>query len=184
MPTAEARTDIILQHALSSDKKVFVPHLHKMAGDVGSKRKVMHMLRLNSFDEFNGLARDSWGIPYLPTGSIQQRENAMGGTGIGLDDSDVAGSGNGSETAGLDLIVMPGVAFDPHMGRLGHGAGFYDSYLSRLCGKDGIRKPYLIGLCLAEQFLPAAKIPMQDSDWKVDAIAVGDGRLVTFNDVQ
>jgi 5-formyltetrahydrofolate cyclo-ligase len=37
-----------------------------------------------------------------------------------------------------------------------------------------------VGLCLAEQVLPPEEsLVMQDWDWKVDAVAVGDGRLLT-----
>ena len=40
-----------------------------------------------------------------------------------------------------------------------------------------------VGLCLAEQLLPQGQgLPTTDSDWNVDAVAVGDGRLVTLED--
>ncbi len=31
------------------------------------------------------------------------------------------------------LVIVPGVAFDPHCHRVGYGQGFYDRYLSRHC---------------------------------------------------
>ncbi len=40
-----------------------------------------------------------------------------------------------------------------------------------------------VGLCLAEQMLPPGQeIPTMYDDWIVDAVAVGDGRLLTLED--
>ena len=42
---------------------------------------------------------------------------------------------------------------------------------------------FAVGLCLAEQLLPAGQeIPTTADDWIVDAVAVGDGRLLTMDD--
>ena len=64
--------------------------------------------------------------------------------------------------AGMDLIIVPGVAFDRSGGRLGRGAGYYD----RLLRKAG-RVPK-IGLCFREQLVK--KIPMKQHDMSVDKI--------------
>lgn len=42
---------------------------------------------------------------------------------------------------------------------------------------------HAVGLCLAEQFLPSTQIPTSEHDWRVDAVAVGDGKLVTSQSV-
>ncbi|KAI7208048.1 hypothetical protein KC333_g9280 [Hortaea werneckii] len=156
------------------------------------KRKMrMEMLKLNSLMEFELLERDSWGIPSLPPASLAGRENARGGFGPegwpsppgkeergerkGKDDGKVVQENGG----GLDLIVVPGVAFDREMARMGHGAGFYDGYLTRLVTEGRHKKPFLVGLCLAEQVLEPGRILMEDWDWRVDAVATGDGRLLT-----
>jgi len=47
---------------------------------------------------------------------------------------------------GLDLVLLPLVAFDPYGGRLGMGGGYYDrtfAYKQRLYGMNG---PKLLGL--------------------------------------
>ena len=142
MPKSEAQTDLLVQHALKNGKKVFVPYIHKPSG---SKRKVIDMLRLHSLDEFEqGLTSDKWGIPSLPSDSVESRENAMGGKSVSNGEEPVEtydGEGRGDEGT-LDLVVVPGVAFDEGMNRLGHGAGFYDAYFTRFCS-DGTRTPFL-----------------------------------------
>ena len=140
MPKAEAQTDRIVHDALGQGKTVFVPYIHRPP--VG--KKIIDMLRLHSFAEFEDLERDGWGIPSLPADSVEGRENAMGGNGLSAGENPPEPEdGEGRKDSGtLDLIVMPGVAFDQGMNRLGHGAGFYDAYLSRFCA-DGTRKPFL-----------------------------------------
>jgi 5-formyltetrahydrofolate cyclo-ligase len=140
MPKAEAQSNRIVHDALIQGKKVFVPYIHQPR----TGPKIIDMLRLASVSEFEGLARDSWGIPSLPSDSVESRENAMGGKGLSSGENPPeTEDGEGRKGDGtLDLIVMPGVAFDQGMNRLGHGRGFYDAYLSRFCA-DGTRKPYL-----------------------------------------
>ncbi|GAB1744102.1 hypothetical protein NU219Hw_g1133t1 [Hortaea werneckii] len=156
------------------------------------KRKMrMEMLKLDSLEEFELLERDSWGIPSLPPTSLAGRENARGGFGPesrpfrpGEEERGEERAGNDGKVAqgkdgGLDLIVVPGVAFDRDMARMGHGAGFYDGYLTRLVTEGRQKKPFLVGVCLAEQVLEPGRILMEEWDWRVDAVATGDGRLLT-----
>ncbi|KAK5107772.1 hypothetical protein LTR62_000696 [Meristemomyces frigidus] len=175
MPTGEAQTDLLVRNALTAGKQVFVPYLHSTPQAEGSKGKgkVMEMLRLESVDDYEGLVRDGWGIPSLSQGSVDGRENAEGGRGIAPAYEDEHKS-----AGGLDMIVVPGVAFDAEMSRLGHGAGYYDRYLTRTCGGDMRKKPFLVGLCLAAQVVAEDQIVMSEWDWRVDAVVVGDGRLL------
>lgn len=141
MPKAEAQTDILVHDALRNDKAVFVPHIFAV-GTEKPKSKVMDMLRLGSLDEYQSLERDAWGIPKLSREGREDRENARGGTGLSLNTED-GSSKETEELSALDLIVVPGVAFDPQMNRMGHGAGFYDKFLARFCEDGKRRKPFL-----------------------------------------
>lgn len=146
MPNGEAQTYKIVRRAFEDGKAVFVPHIHAdqaPAEPQGSdskpakKRKVMSMLRLEDLQEYTNLKPDNWGIPTLPPAGLNERENAAGGLGLG-------GPADMQDVGGLDLVVMPGVAFDVKMNRTGHGAGYYDKFLANFCGNNSPRrKPYL-----------------------------------------
>lgn len=143
MPAAEAQTDLLVRDALESGKKVFVPFLYspppvQNAAASGKPRKVMDMLRLASVAEYDGLSKDAWGIPSLSADGAEGRENVMGGRGLTL-----AGDASIESEGGLDMVVVPAVAYDAQMGRLGHGGGFYDAFLTRFCEQGRRPKPYL-----------------------------------------
>lgn len=142
MPASEAQTSSLVRCALGSGKKVFVPFLYApaAANGEGKKRKRMDMLQLNSAREYEGLEKDAWGIPSLSAKGVEQKENAMGGVGLTLAASQ---SAEGKDGGGLDVVIVPGVAFDGEGKRLGHGAGFYDSFLTRFCDGGRRSKPYL-----------------------------------------
>lgn len=68
----------------------------------------------------------------------------------------------GSEAERLDLIIVPGVAFDAEKNRLGMGKGYYDRFLSR--HPDTPR----VGLAFSEQMVD--RLPKEDYDMAVDQI--------------
>lgn len=67
----------------------------------------------------------------------------------------------------LDLIVVPGVAFDRQGGRMGYGAGFYDRYFNKI-NKENIKE--IIKLALAYDFQVLEKVPMNEQDMPVNCI--------------
>ncbi len=68
----------------------------------------------------------------------------------------------------LELVLIPGVAFDLRGGRLGFGAGFYDRLLSRLS-----RDIPTVGLAFDFQVIP--RLPSQPHDIILDAIVTERG---------
>ena len=64
--------------------------------------------------------------------------------------------------ARMDLIIVPGVAFDRQGGRLGRGVGYYDRLLKQA------KKVVKIGLCFREQMVK--KVPMKAHDVKMDKV--------------
>lgn len=67
----------------------------------------------------------------------------------------------------LDLIIVPGVAFDKDGRRLGMGAGYYDRFLPKA------NKAELIGAAWAAQILE--KVPTDDHDRPVNYLITEDG---------
>lgn len=148
MPSGEVSTVPIVQDALSHGKRVFVPYIQTVGTpEPGGPGKVMDMVNLLDWADYEALERDKWGIPTLRDDSVALRERCLG-------DADRPGGkqekGKGLE-CGLDLIVMPGMGFDRGLKRLGHGRGFYDFFLHRyqqnMTGTedDGNQKMPLLG---------------------------------------
>ena len=69
----------------------------------------------------------------------------------------------------IDLILVPGIAFDLHGHRIGYGFGYYDRFLKK------VPKALKIGLCFDFQIVE--KIPNHEHDVPVDLI-VTDERVV------
>lgn len=108
MPGHEIQTRGIVLDALKTGKKVFVPYITQSS-------PVMNMLALRDLEDYESLEKDRWGIPSLPVQSVPDRESWRGG---------------------LDMILVPGVAFDARCRRLGHGKGYYDRFLSEYQEKE------------------------------------------------
>ena len=68
----------------------------------------------------------------------------------------------------LDLVIVPGVAFDRFGGRLGRGSGYYDRFLKNL-------KAIFYGVCFKQQVVD--KTPQDSHDAKMDIIMTPDGKL-------
>ena len=67
------------------------------------------------------------------------------------------------EPENIDLIIVPGIAFDRNCNRLGRGGGFYDRFLDKQnCAA------FTVGLAFTEQILPI--LPIDKHDKPVDAV--------------
>lgn len=134
MPSGELSTTGIVQDALTHGKEVYVPYIYNVEPPVlQQKTSVMDMLLLESMEEFRALELDKWGIPSLQKDQALRKKNCFGGRGLTYPAEPQA---THDAEQGLDLIVMPGMAFDLEFRRLGHGKGFYDHFLTRYSGKE------------------------------------------------
>lgn len=137
MPSGEVSTSGIVHDALAQGKRVFIPYTYHLSEPKeGQPKSIMDMVELSSIKDFESLEPDNWNIPTPSEGSISSRANSFGGKGT----TGGAQVEAAEDNAGLDLIVMPGMAFDSSFGRLGHGKGFYDYFLRRC--QDSSRMPF------------------------------------------
>lgn len=129
----------ILKHMFDTGKEAFVPRY---------EGKDMDMVKLKSLEDYETLPLTKWNIkqPSL----TECRENAL-------------------DTGGLDLIILPGVAFTMSGKRLGHGMGYYDKYLKICFGRQATR-PYLVAVGFKEQI--QEDIPTNKDDMFVDIVLV------------
>lgn len=119
----------------------------------------MRMLRVGSIDELLAMPRNWWGIP-------EPTEEATASMADGLSE------GNGL----LDAVVVPAMAFDTRCMRLGHGKGYYDTFLEKLqAARDTRQLPTarMIGLGLQEQLV--SEVPTEEHDVPLDCICLPDG---------
>ena len=64
-----------------------------------------------------------------------------------------------------NILLVPLVAFDDHLNRIGYGGGFYDRYIEKLKKKKNI-----ITIGLAYSFQKVKKVPTNKYDTKLDFI--------------
>ncbi|KAI0077364.1 5-formyltetrahydrofolate cyclo-ligase [Panus rudis PR-1116 ss-1] len=155
MPTGEVDTSSLIEEILRHGKTLFVPKI-----DVTTDGK-MDFLRIHDEDDLNSLPSGVWDIkePHYERQG-KPRSNALE-----------------PSAEPLDLILLPGVAFDRSLSRLGHGKGYYDRFINTYASLHGGRTPLLVALALREQILEAGEVPMGEYDRKVDVIVGPDGIL-------
>jgi 5-formyltetrahydrofolate cyclo-ligase len=78
--------------------------------------------------------------------------------------------------ASLDVIIVPGLAFDSSGNRLGHGGGWYDRALD--FERVPKNKPLIVGVCFQEQLVES--VPNESFDVRMD-ILVTPSQLAIIN---
>jgi 5-formyltetrahydrofolate cyclo-ligase len=77
------------------------------------------------------------------------------------------------DLAAIDLVLMPGVAFDRYGGRLGYGKAYYDHFLAEVAALRGTM-PTLVALAFSVQIVEAVprnawdvSIPQVITEWEL-----------------
>ncbi|KAH7907947.1 hypothetical protein BJ138DRAFT_1013721 [Hygrophoropsis aurantiaca] len=143
MPTGEVDTSSIVTKILrDSGKSLFVPSITGSDGH-------MNFVRLYDEEDRREMPAGLWGIP--------QPTEVWRGQRL-LDTSCEA----------LDMILVPGVAFDRSFSRLGHGKGYYDRFIASYSADR--QRPLLVALAFDQQLMQEGQVPIAEHDWKMDVI--------------
>lgn len=132
---AEVRTIPCLLQALDSGQRIVVPYCSKDADG----NRVLGLWWLKQLDE---LQAGMWGILEPSPQRWQEAERQI-------------------VPSELDVLMVPGVAFDRQGGRIGNGAGYYDRLLAQL-RPDAVTA----GVCFQAQVF--AEVAMDQHDRRVD----------------
>lgn len=161
METSEIQTLQFIRVCFEMGKQVYLPHCHRIK-DVGLKRydTQRSMLIFYEMPSFQSV------LDLQPQGPYKLLEPTFGKSLLDSDDL----------TTGLDLLILPGVAFTSDCYRMGHGAGFYDDFIKRHVAKFGKKPQSMIGIGLKEQLVE--KLPLEEHDERLDAVIIDDK---TFN---
>lgn len=101
----EVQTYQFIQKAFIDNKRVYIPKV------IGPNRGDMIVVKLDSFETIASFPKSKWGIPEPTPEYIASHPDAA------------------CDPEALDLIIVPGVAFDSSCGRLGHGKGYYGNHI-------------------------------------------------------
>ncbi|MEE9397674.1 MAG: 5-formyltetrahydrofolate cyclo-ligase [Methylococcales bacterium] len=147
---SEVRTSSVVEAALQDEKTLVVPYCTK---DEDGNNK-LGLWRLESFEE---LVPGTWDILEPPRNRWAELNKEIG-------------------PSALDMVLVPGVAFDRDGGRLGNGAGYYDRLMSQVRADT-----LLVAASYESQLFP--RIPMVPYDVFMDkvitekAVYTGRGRV-------
>ncbi|CAH0391537.1 unnamed protein product [Bemisia tabaci] len=131
----EPHTEKLIANILSSGKRCYIPRRNGTG---------MDMVILRSMEEYAELKVNELG--FKEPNLHEFRENAL-------------------SDGGVDVLIMPGLAFTLNGRRLGRGGGMYEKYLESIRPRFN---PTLIGLAFEVQIL--REIPHDEHDIKLDTV--------------
>ena len=175
MPTGEIDTSWAVQHAIQSRKDIYIPQVGQ-----NFEKPDMDLIQIQTAPPdpsaiitdvpiYHHWPKNKWNIPEPPTNVILKT----------------------AQPGDIDLLILPGLAFDPSGNRLGQGKGYYDRFLARMCGNDkngtsgASSSPILVAVALSCQFIGSGNdhvtndttstpqrrsIPVHEHDFPVDWI--------------
>ncbi|KAK4470748.1 hypothetical protein MN116_006272 [Schistosoma mekongi] len=146
----EPNTLPLIEKALFDGKSVFVPQIFS-----SEKYPPMSMRLVKSLKEIEIWKSNKWGIKEPePLSNTEQLDDII-------------------SQGGLDLFVVPGLAFTRSGDRLGRGGGYYDRYIewyTKQCHMRNFQKAKLVAFAFSEQIVDS--IPSESHDLSIDQLFV------------
>ena len=141
---SEPDTAAVLTAALARGRSLWLPRLES--------RTELSFRRVEGDEALEGLVPGRFGL---------------------LEPPDTAPSVNLSRASGVDLVIVPGLAFGRDGSRLGYGAGYYDRALAVATPAD---RPTACGICFDRFFdPPEGRPPMAEHDVPMDYVLTESG---------
>jgi 5-formyltetrahydrofolate cyclo-ligase len=146
MPNGEIDTDSAIRNAIEGGKHIYVPQVGKNFEHADMELLKVDQDAAKAGDLFHqAWPRNKWGIPEPPP------------------EMPIVLAKEGD----IDVLIVPGLAFDRKCDRLGQGKGYYDRFIQRMISSDK-KPPCLIAVCLTCQLVE--KIPVESYDRRMDLI--------------
>lgn len=153
----EIKTQLIIKESFDAGKDVYLPHISKIQDpSVILHKEPPYYLIFYKMENYESCLN-------LPARGKYKLREPTSGPNL-LKDSPL-------DSSGLDLLIMPGVAFTKKLDRLGHGGAFYDDFIKRHDEKFG-KKPYLLGIGLEPQLVE--ELPTESHDEPLDGLIIRD----------
>jgi len=184
MPYGEIQTRNAIRQIVTDDKILYVPRVGLdfekcdmdliRCWDTATSSMSTTTSATTSIDSemfYDNWPRNKWGIPEPPPSDTTTTTDSNNY------DNNIAKQGD------IDLLIVPGLAFDTNGHRLGQGKGYYDRFIAKMRNdNDDVvdssspklkqrkknEKPLLVGVCLDEQFLEEIPHGVDLGDMKDD----------------
>lgn len=175
MDMGEARTTHLIRNSFADKKRVFLPRIVRIPENADKQfpkqTHELQMLEMHSWDDVESLE---------PRGKYKLREPTSGTDGKFVPMLADFGFKHNQwlttvfDAGGLDLVLLPGVGFTRSCKRLGHGKGYYDSFLAKhyhWSEKNTKKTPTVIGIGLTQQLVD--DLPREPHDRALDRVVIG-----------
>lgn len=131
----EVQTGVLAESLFRNSKRVFVPKI------MGRDHNDLRMFEAQSLEQIAAFPKNKWNIPEPPK-------------------AEVLASADPIDAGGIDVVFMPGVAFDTRRARLGHGKAYYGECCLRSCVCDLACKTCFgrCASCVRRRLLPATAL--------------------------